>query len=213
MESTVKGRLLEFLEAENESKAEFCRKMGLSTAYVGAMRKSLPEEKVLRMSLIYPRLNRDWLLYGEGSMYNDDPRPQKHSEFQVPLLPVEAFAGNLQEFSHGVKLRECDMITVPVRGADMAIPISGDSMEPEIKDGSVAVVCRINDRAFIPWGHPMIIDTENGVLLKVVYPSEQGSDFIEAHSYNPKYPDLQIPKASIFGLYRIVAYIRQVSTL
>ncbi len=214
---TVKDRLLQFLKAERISKSEFARRMGLSVAYVGAMRKSLPEEKVARMTEIFPTLNRDWLLYGEGEMYRPATETAtadaREKGFLVPLLPVEAYAGNLQEYSRSVALQDCAIIGCPVRGADFAIPISGDSMEPEIHNGTIAAVCRINDRAFIPWGNPMIIDTENGVLIKAVYPSRESCDNIEARSYNSLYPSLQIPKSSIYGLYRIVAYMRKVSTM
>lgn len=217
MEDTVKDRLLQFLKAEDMSRAEFARRMGLSVAYVSAMRKSLPEEKVVRMTEIFPRLNRDWLLYGEGEMYTDGdggPQPCLMDEgLMVPLLPVEAYAGNLQEFSRGVALRECSIIACPVKGAEMAIPISGDSMEPQIQNGTIAAISRINDRAFIPWGNPMVVDTENGVLVKVVLPSEESRDCIRMHSYNPCYPDFNIPKSSIYGIYRIVAYMRKVSTM
>lgn len=214
-QETVKDRLLHFLKAENISKTEFARRMGLSVAYVSAMRKSLPEEKVVRMTELFPSLNRDWLLYGEGDMLLPDPEKalKCYDGYLIPLLPVEAYAGNLQEYSTSVAFRDCAMIGCPVKGADFAIPISGDSMEPEIHNGSIAAICRINDRAFIPWGHPMILDTENGVLVKVVLPSKEGKRFVEAHSYNPRYPDLQIPKECILGLYRIVAYMRRVTTM
>lgn len=213
---TVKDRLLQFLKAEKISKAEFARRMGVSVAYVSAMRKSLPEEKVIHMSEIFPTLNRNWLLYGEGEMYlADDSEPQckENGEYLIPLLPVKAYAGNLQEYSTGVMLRDCDMVASPVKGGELAIPISGDSMEPEIHNGTIAAIRRINERAFIPWGNPMVIDTENGVLVKVVYPSDKGDDYIAVHSYNPRYPDFHIPVSSIYGLYRIVAYMLNVSTM
>lgn len=213
---TVKDRLQQFLKAERISKAEFSRRMGLSEAYVNTMRKSLPEEKVVRMTGLFPNLNRDWLLYGEGEMYRNEKNADQPADlegYMVPLLPVQAYAGSLQEYSRGVTLRDCELMPVPVKGADYAIPITGDSMEPEIHNGSIAVICRINDRAFIPWGNPMVIDTENGVLVKVVMPSQKSESYIEARSYNPRYPALQIPKSSIFGLYRIVTYIRQVVTI
>lgn len=212
---TVKDRLLHFLKSENVSHAEFARKMGVSVAYVSAIRKSIPEEKVKKMTELFPTLNRDWLLYGEGDMYRpaEEPACRDEEGYLVPLLPVEAFAGNLQNYSRGVMMRDCAIIASPVKGADFAIQISGDSMEPQIHNGTYAAICRINEQAFIPWGNPMIIDSENGVLVKVVYPSERGDEFIEAHSYNSKYPSLLIPKRSIFGLYRIVAFMQRVSTM
>lgn len=214
---TVKDRLLRFLEAEKISNSEFARKMGLSPAYVGAMRKSMPEEKVSRLLELYPRLNRDWLLYGEGEMYLPEPTdgslPDDIADYIVPLLPVEAYAGNLQMWSDGVALADCEKVVAPIKGADFAIKVSGDSMEPFVFSGMTMLIKRINDRAFIPWGNPMVIDTENGVLVKVVQPSAEGNSYIEAQSYNPKYPPIQIPKESVFGLYRVLATINSISTL
>lgn len=217
MEETVKDRLLQFLQAERMSNSEFSRKMGLSPAYVGAMRKSMPEEKVARLMELFPRLNRDWLLYGEGEMYLSAEAAREReallSGYEVPLLPVEAYAGNLQMWSQGVRPEDCDHILSPVKNVDFAIKVSGDSMEPFVYSGTIAFIKRINDRAFIPWGNPMVIDTENGVLLKVVNPSDQGNEYIEAQSYNPKYPPISIPKASIYGIYRVLATVRTHETL
>ncbi len=213
---TVKERLLEFLKAERISKAEFARKMGVSEAYVSTMRKSLPEARVVKLTELYPELNRNWLLYGEGEMYNSQKKEriaEADEDFFVPLLPVEAYAGSLQAYSRGVEERECTKLKVPIRGGDLAIPISGDSMEPLIHNGAIAVIAQINERAFIPWGNPMIIDTENGVFVKVVRPSEKGEGYIEACSYNSKYPPFQIPTDSIFGMYRILSLIQPVTTM
>lgn len=215
---TVKDRLLQFLKAENVTKAEFARRMGLSETYVSTMRKSLPEERVLKMTELYPNLNRNWLLYGEGDMYLSSKKESADDfgdadQYFVPLLPVEAYAGSLQAYSRGVERRECSRMAVPVKGADFAIPISGDSMEPVIHNGSIVAVCRINERAFIPWGNPLVIDTENGVYVKVVQPSDKGDNYIDAISYNPRYKAFPIPKESIYGLYRIVCQMQHITTM
>ncbi len=189
--------------------------MGLSPAYVGAMRKSMPEDKVARLMELYPRLNRDWLLYGEGDMYlsTAEMRDRFPAGYSVPLLPVEAYAGNLQMWSEGVRLEDCEIILSPVKNVDFAIQVSGDSMEPYVYSGMTLFIKRINDRAFIPWGNPMVIDTENGVLLKVVKPSDHGDQYIQAESYNEKYPPIDIPKESIYGIYRVLATVRTHETL
>ncbi len=107
---TVKDRLLLFLKDQRISKTEFARKMGLSVAYVSAMRKSLPEDKVVKMTELFPQLNRDWLLYGEGEMLIEPLAPAADNGFMIPLLPVEAYAGNLQNYSTSVALRDCAYI-------------------------------------------------------------------------------------------------------
>lgn len=219
--SSFKTRLLTLLKAKRMSQTEFCNHLGVSATYIGAMRKSMPAARLKKVYELFPDLNRDWLLYGDGEMLvapQDGNRFK--SEYIVPLLPVEAYAGNLQDWSEGVRLEDCDRIVSPVPGADMAIKVTGNSMEPEIYGGSTLFIKKINDRAFIPWGNPMVVDSENGVLVKMLYPTaEEGAPlsrrprYIEARSYNRDYPPFLIPTESIFGLYRILTIARDYSTL
>lgn len=225
--SDVKMRLLEYLHAKRMTQLEFTRRLGVSSTYIGAMRRSISDEKVAEIRKIFPDLNTTWLLYGEGEMLvptSDTAllRTDGLKSYEVPLLPVAAYAGNLQLWSQGVALKDCEKIVAPVRGADFAIRVSGDSMEPELHDGSTIFIKRINDRAFIPWGNSMVIDTENGVLVKSVYPAPDNNgitknplrtEFIEARSLNPKYPPITIPASSIFGLYRILGNMRVYTTM
>lgn len=215
MASEVKDRLLEFLRYKRMSQVEFTRLMGVSGAYVAAMRRSLSDDKVNKLRKLFPDLNITWLLYGDGEMIADKENSDAEApeEYLVPLLPVAAFAGDLQSWSQGCELPQCEKIVAPVRGADFAIRISGDSMEPVIHNGSTLFIKRINDRAFVPWGNSMVIDTENGVLVKNVYPIHDNPKSIEARSYNPHYPPIQIPTDSIYGLYRILTSVTTYSTM
>lgn len=214
--STVKGRLLKFLKEKRLSQSEFGRILGVAPTYVGAIRKSLSTDKVARLTRAFPDLNRDWLLYGEGEMLKDPANDldvlTDANEYEVALLPVAAYAGNLQMWSEPVALKDCERIMSPIKGADFAIRIIGDSMEPTLHDGSTILIKRINEKSFIPWGNPMVIDSENGVLVKDVYPSRRGPDFIEARSENSKYPPIDIPVESIFGLYKVIGSFRLFST-
>ena len=187
---TVKDRLLSFLRAEGINNSEFARRMGVSVAYLGEM--LLPHDDAPKVATV--------------------ERPGME-DYMVPLLPVEAFAGNLQVWSEGILPDECRRVLAPLKGAEMAIQVTGDSMEPNIPNGAMLFIKRINDRAFIPWGHPMVIDTENGVLVKVVQPSAEGSSYIEAQSYNDKYAPIQIPKDCLYGLYRVMAVLTTMCTL
>lgn len=204
----VKERLIEFLKTEGISSSEFSRKMGLSPAYIASMRKSMPEEKVEKMMTLFPQLNREWLMYGEGEMYrefnSDGVNPHRMDRHMVPLIPSQAHAGSFAMYSEGIELKDCMMIYSPYRGVQCAIRVRGDSMEPEIHSGTILFLQRINDQAFIPWGSPMVLDTENGSLVKMLYPSNKGDDYLEARSYNSNYPPFEIPKTSIFGIYRIM---------
>lgn len=217
-QKTVKQRLIELLKEKRMSQTEFAKLMGVSPTYIGAMRRSISEVRLKKLLEIFPDLNRDWILFGEGEMLldPDDDEPDLGDGYVVPLLPVKAFAGNLQMWTTGVELRDCEKVVSPVKGVDFAIRIAGNSMEPEFQNGSMIFIKRINERAFIPWGNPMVIDTENGVLVKAVYPCDSDSpeeQYIEARSYNPNYPPFKIPVESIFSLYRIISATKQYSTM
>lgn len=217
--TTVKSRLLQFLKSKRISQMEFTKKLGVSSTYIGAMRKGIPAEKVKKIKELYPDLNKDWLLYGEGEMLvsREENDRLDIDGYETLLLPVEAFAGGLQLWSEGVRRKDCRRIISPVNGVDFAIPINGDSMEPRFHDGSTLLIKKINDKAFIPWGHAMVIDTENGVLLKNLLPGEtdssSGEKYVTAESLNPKYPPIKIPYSSIYGIYRVMGVVDIFTTL
>lgn len=219
MASNVKERLLEYLRHQRMTQMEFTKSIGVSPTYIGAMRKSLSTDKVMKIRQLYPDLNTSWLLYGEGEMLVTPGAETSASGegipegYEVPLLPVAAFAGNLQSWSEGYELSQCEKIIAPVKGVDFAIRLSGDSMEPVLHNGSTLFIKRINEKAFLPWGNMMVVDTENGVLVKAVYPVPEEPNMIEARSVNPKYPPIRIPGESIFGIYRILSATTAYATM
>lgn len=206
--STVKERLQEFLREEGISASEFAQKMNLSPSYLASMRKSMPEEKIERLCELYPQINRDWLQYGEGEMYRDMGNsgidPHKLHRHMVPLVPTQAEAGTLGFYADGYTEEDCVKVYSPRDDAQMAIYVKGDSMEPQIHDGALLFLQRIDAAVFIPWGVPLVIDTTNGSVVKMLYPSEKGEEYLEARSYNKEYPPFHIPKENILGVYKIL---------
>lgn len=71
MESSVKERTIEFVKSQKITMKEFETRCGLSTGYVTSMRKGYGADKLNNVLKAFPQLNRDWLLYGEGSMLTD----------------------------------------------------------------------------------------------------------------------------------------------
>lgn len=71
MHNSVKERLILFLETNKISKSDFGRKIGVSSAYVTSIRKSMDADKIQSIALNYPNLNIEWLLTGKGNMERD----------------------------------------------------------------------------------------------------------------------------------------------
>ncbi|MCR5352395.1 MAG: helix-turn-helix transcriptional regulator [Bacteroidales bacterium] len=68
MKSTVKERLAAYLSSRQISKSEFGRTIGVSNAYVSAIKTSIAPDKLQTISSNYPDLNIEWLLTGDGTM-------------------------------------------------------------------------------------------------------------------------------------------------
>lgn len=172
-------------------------------------------ERILKT---FPSVNRVWLLTGEGPMIGEGPKPAPQTTepaaTTVPLVHLSALAGPITAYyEEGEDLAHCERIYSPVAGADLAIPISGDSMEPKFPNGSIAFISRINEASFIPWGHTLVLETENGVFIKNVLPDPSDKSYIWAESINEKYPPMHVPKTAIFRMYRVLSVVKFFQTL
>ncbi len=166
---------------------------------------------------VFPALSRVWLMTGEGEMFaapketevvkKEETSEETPQVKMVPLVQLTASAGPIHSYyESGVELATCPKIPSPSVQADLAVPVSGDSMEPVFPDGAILFIKRINEASFIPWGHAMVLDTENGVFVKKVMPDTNDEKYIWAESANPKYPRMHIPTDAIFALYRVLSY-------
>ena len=70
MKTTVKQRILEFIEYKKISVREFERRANLSYGYLKSLRKSPTIDKMQSIIHAFPELNQEWLQTGEGMMIN-----------------------------------------------------------------------------------------------------------------------------------------------
>lgn len=121
----------------------------------------------------------------------------------LPVIPTEAMAGTLGEFAESVKTYDCERMISPIKGADYAIKVCGDSMTPEIPNGSQILIKKIWEEQFVEWGKIYCLDTQNGAVIKRVFPTDK-DDVIECRSINPEYPPFRIDVKYINGWYRVL---------
>lgn len=158
-----------------------------------------------------------WLCLGEGQMLNDEAQTELLSQrlgrtasvglsdevYSIPLLPVYAQGGSLNDFIVSVKESDCEWIISPIKGVDYAITVSGESMSPEYPSGSQVLIKKINERAFIDWGRVYVLDTCNGTVIKQLFPSEK-PDKVLCKSINPEYPSFEVSMEDVYGVYRVL---------
>lgn len=217
--SAVKNRLEQFIKAMNLSTRSFERSINASVGFVRNIRQSISPDKQSDILKVYPNLNMTWLLLGEGCMLRDDsvvkntsynlpefPKETTKKDPQskiVPLIPISAQGGSLNDFSISVMNYECEKVVSPMMDVDFAISISGDSMAPEYPSGCQVLIKKINESAFIEWGKVYVLDTCNGTIIKKLMPSES-SDRVVCVSINPAYPQFEVAFKYIQGIYRVM---------
>ena len=220
---TIKERLISFIEFQNISIRSFERQCGLSNGYVKSIRQSIQPDKLDIIAEQFPTLNKGWLMTGEGEMLKRravDPVPPyeetQHKEkgnavsddgegYMIPLISAEATAGGLPMVDNiGETIANMGSIQCPVK-ADLAMCVTGESMEPEYKDGSIVLLRRVDASLFIEWGHVYVLDTTNGAVMKEVHKASD-DDKVLCVSLNKdaKYAPYEIPRSCIRNWFRVV---------
>lgn len=121
----------------------------------------------------------------------------------VLVIPYEARGGTIGDFVDGVKEFDCERIVSPVKGAEYAMEVTGDSMSPEFPSGSRVLIKKIDATKFIPWNEVFVLDTPNGAVIKRVRKTDDPS-VVECVSVNPAYQPYTVPKDFIRGWYRVL---------
>ena len=124
-------------------------------------------------------------------------------EDTVLVIPYEARGGTIGDFVQGVHEYDCEKITSPIKGADYAMEVTGDSMSPEYPSGSRVLIKKIDPEQFVAWNETYVLDTPNGAVIKRVRKTDDPK-IVECVSVNPAYQSYTIPRDFIRGWYRVL---------
>ena len=196
---------------------DIAERMGASrpnvTAALNGDEKFLTDKFLRRFNAAFGNIFREeWLLTGEGSMLVEKDEmfvAEGNQAHYTYLLPMSAAGGSLTGFpTDGARLSDCEKVVSPIADVDFAITVYGDSMYPYYPSGSRILIKRIDPSMYIAWGNVFVLDTDNGVIVKEVQPSDD-EEKIVCHSLNPsgKYKDFEINKEDVNGMYRVLACV------
>ena len=196
--------LKEKLKAAGVNLSELSKLMGYKTdqnlhSVLGA--KEMNSSVIERMAEVLGK-PIGWF-YGEEELVAEPERETKTEPNTVPLLPIFAQAGHLTGWSEGIAEVECERVISPVGNIDMAVHIYGESMYPDIPNGSVVYVKKV--KAILEWGRAYILDTVDGPLLKYLTPGAD-DDHVRCLSANhdPMYAPFEVSKDNILGIYKVI---------
>ena len=176
-----------------KSMSEFSRLLDVSPNTISAGLNTRPDNlspKLIGKIVMFAASNNL-----EGDAPDDGPA-------SVLVIPYGARGGTIGDFVDGVHDYDCEKITSPIKGADYAMEVTGDSMSPEYPSGSRVLIKKVNP-IFLEWNEVYVLDTPNGAVIKRIRKTEDEA-VVECVSINPAYQSYTIPREFVRGWYRVL---------
>ena len=173
--------------------------------------QSAPGYETLRriIDMSSPKINIDWLLTGRGEMLiEDSPKPQISYTDGVPYYDEDFLLG-FDEIAQPTSENPDFLIRMPgYEKATLWCNASGHSMEPEINNGDIIALQRIEDFSFLPFGDVYGFVTTNGMrTIKRLGRSSQDG-YYRLIPTNKEYDEQEIPINKIALVYRVMGTMK-----
>ncbi len=173
--------------------------------------QSSPGYDVLRKIVEMPtaNINESWLLTGEGEMIiKDKPTPEISYTDGVPYYDEDFLLG-FNEIAQPSSENPDFLIRMPgYEKATLWCNASGHSMEPEINNGDIIALQRVEDFSFLPFGDVYGFITTNGMrTIKRLGRSEKDG-YYRLIPTNKDYDDQEIPINKIALVYRVMGTMK-----
>lgn len=208
-EDLMRERIQSLIHRENISQRAFAIKLGRQVSNVYQIlsgERGFPKGFYSDIMTSFPRVSKDWLLFGEGSMYEDEEEAPKELPSNTrPRLPKSLSGGHLVDYYEGEKRSQCQEkpIITQLPDYDFTIILKNNRMSPKYDRGDELAF----KKSFITeWGNDYLLDTADGPKFKKIYDEK---DSVRCVSYNKaEYPDFLVPKNFIYGYYRCVGVLK-----
>lgn len=204
METSVKQRLIEYLEYKDIGRNRFEEMAGISLGYITKLKKSPGSEILVRILTAAPDLNKDWLLTGEGEMLKQEEvhLSSEGIPYYEHLLVTAGENGALTTDGE----TPTGFINLPAVAGKYCFPVIGYSMEPEIHAGEIVVADDVYSWDRIDPDKVYLIITHEDRMIKHLEVDQDDDSILWCVS--PNYRRFSIMKNDIKRIYKITFHGR-----
>ena len=208
----IAKRLSEYIEYDAiTTPSQFAAKAGIDASGFHKMLKGqlkITTATLKKIAAAYD-LNFEWLKYGEGEMYAaNKPKPEISYTEGVPYYDVD-FKLGFDEMEHPGAPNPEYLIRMPgYEKATLWCNASGHSMEPEINNGDILALQRIDDFSFLPFGDIYGIITTNGMRTIKRLGRSIKDGYYRLIPTNKDYDEQEIPIKAISVVYRVMGAMK-----
>ncbi|MBD5391268.1 LexA family transcriptional regulator [bacterium] len=211
-QESIRKRIDNYIEYDALiSPTEFATKVGLDPSGLIKMLKGQMKITLNTIKKISDAtgIKLEWLAVGKGDMYEvNEPTPEISYTNGVPYYNEDFLLG-FEEITQPSSENPDFLIRMPgYEKATLWCNASGHSMEPEINNGDIIALQRIDDFLFLPYGDVYGFITTNGLrTIKRLGRSEKDG-YYKLIPTNKDYDDQEIPINKIALVYRVMGAMK-----
>lgn len=208
-------RIAKIIQQFCESKADFARKVGEKPQTVSNWVARDNGNNVLNKIVeAFPQINKDWLMTGHGDMLisgNKVTIPQISYTKGVPYYNVDFIGGFDIALNDQTINPEYLIDFQKYNEATCWCNVSGHSMEPEINNGDIIALKKIEDFSFLPLGEVYAIVTTNGMrTIKRLGPSQNPECYtLVPTNKSPEYGIQELRKDMIQHIFQVLGCMKR----
>ena len=219
--TNIKERIRYIADIKKIKKEEFFNQLGISSANFRGDKIDRPinSDTIENLITLYPDINPHWLLTGEGEPFhaeveqvNEPNTTYTTNTKAIPLIHPETLRKLGDQPLQFAKNDIIEQYVVPKfnsKGVEYLLEYDGPQhMFSNIKSGNLLGCKRISDTSFIQWGKPYVLITQQGVMVRKLFPVNEKETTVECRTEDEdNHPPFQINLDSIFSISIILGIL------
>jgi len=219
-DASVRDRVRYLITALRKTQQQFAKLIGVDSPNLSRLLNGHApfSDAMINRIVVNLDVSKEWLVNGTDVPFpkavakgpevlgDKDKRVVLDSE-GAPVYDIDVTAGRHELSEMFTNDRIIGYLQLPQINPDNAIVrVSGDSMLPQIPNGSFISIRPISADAPIFWGQTYLVVLEDYRMVKIVR-RHPDADKVILHSCNPAYDDMEIPRSAIRHLYVVDAIL------